>query len=223
MAPKGPTHWCCYCPMSEDCRTKGRIKWFESEQEARASVFNHLMTSTYHGPDRGFDETSAKELADNVDVEVWPDDGSSSSGGDAKRQKTDADDGKAGKAGKGQSGTGSAASTSASSTPFGSGQSASQVIAQLRSQLAASQSQARILETRAVAAEGQVEQMNAIITRVVEQVTRASAAIKTASRVSRQASDAFDTEYHNMQDALSSLQTLYSVPVPSVTTLRIEA
>ena len=55
--------------MSDNCRSKSRLKWRESEQEARDHCFNRLITSFFHGPANGFDEANARMLADNVEIE----------------------------------------------------------------------------------------------------------------------------------------------------------
>ena len=203
--------------MSEDCRSKGRLKWCESEREARDYCFNHLMTSTYHGEVNGFTEETARTLADECELKVYPD--------DQKRQKTGgqaASSPSSGGKGDGNVSSGGKGDGKAASTPGGSSQSATQVIAQLRSQLSAAQTQNRLLEARAVAAEQTVDQMNLVITRVVEQVTRADAAIKTAAKFSRQGMDAFETEHHNLSESLERLQTIYSIPVPNpVLNLRV--
>lgn len=199
--------------MSEDCRSKGRLKWCESEQEARDYCFNHLMTSTYHGDANGFTEETARTLADEAELEVYPETP------DQKRQKTGgqaASSPSSGGKGDGNVSSGGKGDGKAASTPGGSSQSATQVIAQLRSQLSAAQTQNRLLEARAVAAEQTVDQMNLVITRVVEQVTRADAAIKTAAKFSRQGMDAFETEHHNLSESLERLQMIYSIPVPNV-------
>lgn len=63
---------------------------------------------------------------------------------------------------------------------------------------------------RAEDAEAHVAYIGAIMTRVVEQLTRSAASCKTAARFARQAAEAFDTEHHAIQSSLDTIQAMYA-------------
>jgi hypothetical protein len=204
------THFSCYCPLAEDCSSKGRMKWWGSEQEAREYVFNHLKTSTYHGEEKGITEDLAKELADGADLDTWgPSEGDKSTAGKRKRDTAPSPD--AGRASA--SASGSADSGKAAGKSKKGGQTVAEAYAQRRELVAALD--------RAEGAEQSLEQLHGIMTRAVEQLTRSAAAIKTAARFARQAADAFEAEHHNVSSALECIQSLYSPPSTASTSVSV--
>ena len=197
----GPTHFAGYCPCSDACSTKSRLGWAGSEEEARAKVYNHLLTSTYHE----LDEEVAQGWARRCEIETWGPKKEHQSG---KKREADAAPARPAKSQKAISDSAAAGQASSSHRSSGSRPSSS-------SQQASSADVNNAWRDRAEEAEGQIAYIQSVMTRVVENLTKSAASCKTAARFARQAMEAFETEHHTIQNCLETTQAMYSAPAPA--------
>jgi hypothetical protein len=178
-----PTHFACYCPLSDDCSSKGRIGgWRESADAAKEKLYNHLISSTYHQ----LDEDAAVAAVQRSQMDTWAP-GKKTLANKRPADSQPQDD--RGSKGKGSKGKGASSSSSSSAD---------------RGQEVA------YWKKRAEEAEEQLGFLNGVMTRVVENLTRSAASCKTAGRFARQASEAFDHEHHNIALSLETIQQLYA-------------
>lgn len=65
---KMPTYFAIWCPRGDECTKKGKMLCkFADEQKTRSFLFNHLVSSPYHG----LTEDDARAYAENADIEQW--------------------------------------------------------------------------------------------------------------------------------------------------------
>lgn len=182
-----PSHFACYCPLANECSTKGRLGWTENEIAARNKVVHHLMTSSYHE----LEEAKAVELSLTADLDTW---GPQKSQQKSTRKQDDAQ-GPAKKTRQDGDGNRSSSSTA---------------LVQRAQSSQGSQAVVAAYKSRAEGAEEQINYVQSIMTRVVEQLTKSAASCKTAARFARTAAEAFETEYHAIQSSLDTIQAMYS-------------
>ena len=187
-----PSHYACYCPDANNCNSKGRLGWAESEAEARNKVANHLISSTYHG----MSEEQAHEMALNADLDTWGTHKSQQTS--SRKELRDPQPKRARKSdGDGDGSTqGALVPTSKAHSSQSSSQGSGALVAAYKS--------------RAESAEEQLVYVQSIMTRVVEQLTKSAASCKTAARFARTAAEAFDSEYHVIQGSIDQIQAMYS-------------
>lgn len=119
---------------------------------------------------------------------------------------------------KARHGDGDATSTTAVLVPASRAQSGGSSRSQPSQSSGSSSGSAALIaayKQRAEDAEEQLVYVQSIMTKVVEQLTKSAASCKTASRFARTAADAFDTEYHQIQDSIDKIQAMYSAPTVS--------
>jgi hypothetical protein len=203
-AGRQPTHFAPYCPHGDKCSKKGRLGWFNSMEEAKQKVINHLLASEYHADE--MDDEKAEELWKQTEVDVWPEDKA------AKRQKQQHP---------------TTTTTRAKALPAASaaappppvvpdlGTLISGAVHQALTSapvlpLEPMQQQNQLAALDVSSTQNQLAFVTSAITRACEHIAKSIAANRTAARMARQAAEAFELEAHTLQNALDTIQQVYA-------------
>lgn len=155
--------------------------WKTSENDARAALYQHLC-STAHG----LEDEEASKLTEEAAIETW--------GPSEKKRKAET----------------AAASQPASQRRAIADGSFSAPAAPEAASSSSQGGQFTQLRLRAEQAEDHLFQINGVITRMIEAMTKSVATMETAAQFARTAASAFDHNYHELKAQLEAVQQLYS-------------
>ena len=197
-----PTDFAPYCPLGEHC-SKGhhRLGWFKSRAEAKEKAIHHLLHSEYHRDQ--MDEEKAEALwQEKGSMDVWPDAQQAN-----KRQKTSraqADDVHARLMSQPPAEP-SVRQHRTATRSLTDGTGCHQYRDRAQEELREQQ-----LATSAAETENTLAWVSGTITRATEHISKSIQAVRTASRMARQAAEAFEAEAHTLQTALDTIQQIYA-------------
>ena len=166
-----------FCPLGGDCKKGGkRLGWDATESEARARISTHLRCSTHHELDEEV-ANEAAATADLVEEEKWI------------APASDAGKGKAGKGGSSwrsedwQSGGWGTGSWSSRASPYPEPQQSSRELARPAAPMPMTSRE-----------------------KIIAAIARAEAGTRAASRMARQAFQAFEDEANVLREALDAMR-----------------